>query len=185
MSDILLTDGIVKIKNMFDPNVSKLIQKYTDKKAKEQMETVGRKDFLSQRNVLGYHLGRSTPSDIWIYNLIRNEITRLYLYYKAKFPLSTNIQINQIDLLKYKKGGFYKHHTDDSSTTPRKVSIIINLNDGFEGGELNFYDQKQNVIEQVKPFKNSITFFPSTYLYPHSVEPVKKGVRYSIVSWLN
>ena len=72
MSDILLTDGIVKIKNMFDPNVSKLIQKYTDKKAKEQMETVGRKDFLSQRNVLGYHLGRSTPSDIWIYNLIRN-----------------------------------------------------------------------------------------------------------------
>ena len=62
---------------------------------------------------------------------------------------------------------------------------IINLNDDFEGGELNFYDQKQNVIEKVKPFKNSITFFPSTYLYPHSVEPVKKGVRYSIVSWLN
>tara|TARA_Y100000114_G_C11726512_1_gene311277 strand:+ start:220 stop:780 length:561 start_codon:yes stop_codon:yes gene_type:complete len=186
MSNQLMIDGIIQIKNIFNDNISKLVKEFADEKANRKMETIGRKDFLSQRNVWGYHLLRHTPTDIWMYNLIRKEITRLYLYYKAKFPQTNNISIQQIDILKYTKGGFYKAHTDVGSVIPRQVSIIINLNDNFEGGEVFFWDQKQkNIIKEIKPFKNSVTFFPSNFLYPHSVEPVKKGVRYSIVSWLN
>ena len=158
MSNQLMIDGIIQIKNIFNDNISKLVKEFADEKANR----------------------------IWMYNLIRKEITRLYLYYKAKFPQTNNISIQQIDILKYTKGGFYKAHTDVGSVIPRQVSIIINLNDNFEGGEVFFWDQKQkNIIKEIKPFKNSVTFFPSNFLYPHSVEPVKKGVRYSIVSWLN
>ena len=31
---------------------------------------------------------------------------------------------------------------------------------------------------------NQIDFFPSNFMYPHSIEPIKKGTRYSIVAWL-
>ena len=93
-------------------------------------------------------------------------------------------KINQIDLLKYKKGGNYKIHTDHYTDSPRHLSIIINLNDKYKGGDLTFFDQKQNEIKRLKLTKNSIVFFPSNFMYPHSIEPITKGTRYSIVSWL-
>ena len=29
-----------------------------------------------------------------------------------------------------------------------------------------------------------ILIFPSNFMYPHRVEPVKKGIRFSFVSWV-
>ena len=31
--------------------------------------------------------------------------------------------------------------------------------------------------------KGDLLIFPSNFLYPHRVDPVTKGVRYSYVSW--
>ena len=28
-----------------------------------------------------------------------------------------------------------------------------------------------------------VVIWPSNFMYPHAVEPVKKGIRYSVVSW--
>lgn len=52
------------------------------------------------------------------------------------------------------------------------------LNDDYEGGELIFWQDKQIVIPP-----GHIAVFPSNFLYPHKVNPVTKGVRYSFVSW--
>ena len=93
-------------------------------------------------------------------------------------------KISQIDLLKYKSGGKYVIHTDHYTTTPRALSIIINLNDNYKGGDLVFTDQKEIEIKRIKLQKNSIVFFPSNFLYPHTIEPILKGTRYSIVIWL-
>ena len=93
-------------------------------------------------------------------------------------------KIDQIDLLKYKPGGKYEIHTDHFTNSPRHLSIIINLNDEYEGGDLVFTDQKDNVIKRLKLGKGSILFFPSNFMYPHSIQPIKKGTRYSIVAWL-
>lgn len=58
------------------------------------------------------------------------------------------------------------------------LSIVGVLNDDFEGGEFVMWDQ---VIELPA---GSIMIFPSSFLYPHQVTPVKKGIRYSYVSWV-
>ena len=106
------------------------------------------------------------------------------MFYKAKFPLMMSEKINQIDLLKYSPGGKYEIHTDHYTTSPRHLSIIINLNDDYEGGDLIFTDQRHNEIKRFNLGKGSIVFFPSNFMYPHSITPIKKGTRYSIVAWL-
>jgi len=39
-------------------------------------------------------------------------------------------------------------------------------------------------VKRLKLSKGSIVFFPSNFMYPHSIEPITKGTRYSIVAWL-
>ena len=58
------------------------------------------------------------------------------------------------------------------------LSIVGGLNDDYEGGEFVMWD---TVIEIPK---GSVLMFPSVFLYPHKVEPVTKGTRYSYVSWV-
>ena len=92
--------------------------------------------------------------------------------------------INQIDLLKYNVSGKYDLHIDKATNFNRHLSIIMNLNDDYEGGDLIFTDQKEKEIKRLKLGKGSIVFFPSNFMYPHMIEPITKGTRYSIVAWL-
>ena len=178
------TEAIVEIKNVIDPFFTKKIIPFIKHKSKINFEIRFGLD-KNIRNVKGYHLSLSNPTDIFYWNFIKKEIERLYSFYKAKFPKMTTSKINQIDLLKYSKGGKYEIHTDHSMTeSTRHLSVIINLNDNYEGGDLIFTDQKEKEIKRLKLNKGSIVFFPSNFMYPHSIKPITKGVRYSIVSWL-
>ena len=78
-------------------------------------------------------------------------------------------KINQIDLLKYNVGGKYNVHTDHYTNSPRHLSIIMNLNDTYKGGDLIFTDQNDNEIKRLKLNKGSIVFFPSNFMYPHGI----------------
>jgi len=138
----------------------------------------------SVRNVRGYILDFKTPTNLFYWNYIKNMIQNSYVYYKAKFPHMASNKINQIDLLKYEPGGKYDVHTDHFSDTFRHLSVIINLNDDYEGGDLVFTDQKEKIIKTLKLDAGTIVFFPSNFLYPHGIQPITKGTRYSIVSWL-
>jgi Rps23 Pro-64 3,4-dihydroxylase Tpa1-like proline 4-hydroxylase len=53
------------------------------------------------------------------------------------------------------------------------------LNDDYEGGEIEF----TRFGLSIKPKANQAVFFPSNYVYSHSVNSVVSGVRYSIVGW--
>ena len=58
------------------------------------------------------------------------------------------------------------------------LSVVGQLNDNFEGGEFVMFGDK------VVPFETGdVIIFPSNFMYPHRVEPVTKGDRYSYVSW--
>ena len=58
------------------------------------------------------------------------------------------------------------------------LSMILSLNDDYEGGELFFWD------DYVVPLgKGDIIMFPSLFLFPHGVKEATKGKRYSAVSW--
>ena len=92
---------------------------------------------------------------------------------------------------KYEVGDCHKQHIDGMGTEgtkminptkenlhnkTRKLSMIMPLNDDFEGGDLILYSD--GPIEQKK---GNITFFPSYLL--HEVTPVTKGTKYSLSMW--
>ena len=176
-------EAIVEIKNIISPDFIDKIIPLIDRKAKKKLAVLYGVD-KSRRNVKGYHLTFDTPTDLFYWNYIKSEIERIYTFYKAKFPKMMSSKINQIDLLKYSVGGKYETHTDHFTTSIRALSIIINLNDDYEGGDLIFTDQSEKEIKRLKLGKGSIVFFPSNFMYPHSIQPITKGTRYSIVAWL-
>lgn len=95
-------------------------------------------------------------------------------------------------ILSYGIGGHYQPHVDGESlwktpkgeliwkkSTDRDISIVLYLNDDFEGGDFIFPDHKI----RVRPEPGMMVCFPSNHHYKHGVEPVTKGKRYSIVCW--
>jgi len=93
------------------------------------------------------------------------------------------------DLMRYRTGGYYIRHADSENmdlesqtwnkVIDRDISLLIYLNDDFEGGELSFY--KFNY--QIRPRAGAVVLFPSDHRYLHQAEKVIKGVRYALVSW--
>lgn len=58
------------------------------------------------------------------------------------------------------------------------LSIIINFNDDYEGGDLIFWDDHKVDLRE-----GDVVVFPSLFLFPHRVEEVTKNTRYSGVAW--
>jgi hypothetical protein len=90
---------------------------------------------------------------------------------------------NQTELLIYKPDGHYAAHIDtfhEHSDNVRKLTALAFLNDDFEGGK--FYIQTSHERYYPPQKKGTIVVFPSYML--HGVEPVTKGIRYSVVSWM-
>jgi hypothetical protein len=100
-------------------------------------------------------------------------------YIREYTPTGTTHQDYQI--LKYPEGGHQSFHIDDWPSTTRRVSVLIYLNEDYEGGELEF--PRFNVKH--KPKENEMIIFPSAYIYSHLVNKIESGTRYCIVSWLS
>lgn len=58
------------------------------------------------------------------------------------------------------------------------ISVVGCLNNDFEGGEFVFYDDFK-----VELNPGEILLFPSNFMYPHRVEEVTSGSRYTFVCW--
>jgi len=91
---------------------------------------------------------------------------------------------NQCDYLKYDTDGHYKAHVDTFVSPEvaecRKLTVLAFLNDDFEGGRLFLQNGHDKIYPPQKP--GTILVFPSFML--HGVEPVTKGIRRSIVTWM-
>jgi predicted 2-oxoglutarate/Fe(II)-dependent dioxygenase YbiX len=59
------------------------------------------------------------------------------------------------------------------------LSILGSLNDDYEGGDLVMWE-----TDKIQLKAGSIMIFPSNFMYPHRVDEVIKGTRYSYVSWV-
>lgn len=91
---------------------------------------------------------------------------------------------NQTDYLQYTENGHYVSHIDTfmnkNEQTYRKLTTVLILNDDFEGGK--FYLQFGHEKFYPKQTVGTVIVFPSFLL--HGVEPVTKGIRRTIVSWM-
>jgi Rps23 Pro-64 3,4-dihydroxylase Tpa1-like proline 4-hydroxylase len=85
---------------------------------------------------------------------------------------------SKMHILKYQESGYLPAH-QDQGVSSRVLSVLLYLNDDYEGGEIEF---KHSGIK-IKPKAGSILFFPSNFLYVHEVHPVTKGPRYALPNW--
>jgi len=92
-------------------------------------------------------------------------------------------KIIDIEILKYENSGFYKWHVDHFADIPRTMSCILLLNNDYEGGNICFRNPDRSGEWEVEVKPNRMIIWPSTFLYPHTVKPVTKGTRYSVVAW--
>ena len=90
---------------------------------------------------------------------------------------------NQSEFLMYDIHGKYETHTDTfhaRSNETRKLTVLAFLNDDFKGGKFYIQNSHERMYPQQTP--GTVLVFPS--FMPHGVEPITKGVRYSIVTWM-
>ena len=119
----------------------------------------------------------------WIYEKIL-PIIQYVNYNFFRFDLN---DIEPIQLTEYDQeyGGFYRKHVDSGydKNMNRKLSFVLFLTDPgeYEGGELLLYNSSTPI--KPDPISGNIVFFPSYVL--HEVTPVTKGVRNTLVGWIN
>ena len=127
------------------------------------------------------------PDTNWLYKKLISQIHKVNqenFDYILKF-------VENLQLTEYNENqqGFYSKHDDcgdesrlETCVDIRKLSFTIQLTNPkeYEGGELILYMKDKEFT--VSKTKGTIIFFQSNIL--HEVKPVKKGTRYSLVSWV-
>lgn len=58
------------------------------------------------------------------------------------------------------------------------LTVLGALNDDYEGGEFMMFGDRRIHLPA-----GAVMVFPSNFMFPHEVKPVKSGIRYSYVSW--
>jgi Rps23 Pro-64 3,4-dihydroxylase Tpa1-like proline 4-hydroxylase len=178
-----ILDAIQIHKKKFSFDFCDNIKKYADIVCKQKGQTIKPEDDLS-REVLVYGLADNKQDNLYK-SFIFSNISNVLKQYIKTFKMITNCEISDVNLLKYPEGHYYKPHVDYSLSTPRNLSVIINLNDDYVGGELYFTSQDMQDIYKIYELKKGDTvIFPSNFLFPHGIMPMVQGTRYSIITWI-
>lgn len=145
------------------------------------------KGFVPRTRITDVKWIRLDESTRWLFKKIIDKINEVNI---KNFDLQLKF-VEDLQFSEYteEKRGFYSKHRDcglkkslDNYVDIRKLSFTIQLTDEneYEGGELIFYlDDKE---KKAPKSKGTIVFFESDIL--HEVTPVTKGVRHSLVSWV-
>tara|TARA_R110000751_G_scaffold115326_1_gene214721 strand:+ start:1968 stop:2528 length:561 start_codon:yes stop_codon:yes gene_type:complete len=105
-------------------------------------------------------------------------------YVKSRdIKLMNSSRLETIQVLKYNESDYYTWHYDSSPRIHRTFSCIFFLNEDYEGGELCFRNPDGTGEFAIPKKENRMIIWPSSFLYPHTVKPIKSGEKYSIVSW--
>jgi PKHD-type hydroxylase len=92
--------------------------------------------------------------------------------------------LGDFQFTEYKESEYFDWHTDSTDVVYRDrfTSIVIQLNDTYEGGVLEIKNLKGELV----PIKNKIgTLYIFNSRLLHRVTPVNKGIRYSLVNWIS
>ena len=173
------------------PQVSAFLRTFNNTEFEDAQVIGNKKNNLVNKNIrsaknYGLSSDKSITETHWFNFIcfkIKNTVSK---YCKDKEILIKLTRIQELTILKYPEGGFYKPHFDNNATqAPREFSVIVFLNNDYEGGNLVFYkpNHKDKVLE-IKPEVGKIVVWPSNYLFPHAAEPIKKGTRFVLVSWI-
>lgn len=91
-----------------------------------------------------------------------------------------NLERSPLGILNYGVGGRYTTHRDSGPAHPERVlSLLLYLNDDFEGGTTCFPSRDL----EVRPVPGMGVLFDSSLA--HSGEPVLRGRKFAMVTWLH
>ena len=94
-------------------------------------------------------------------------------------------ETEQPQFLAYREGDFFVRHADRDrvGANRRAVSLVVFVNDDFEGGSLRFFGEVdgQQLALNIEPAAGLLIGFRSDT--PHEVEAVRRGLRFTAVSW--
>jgi len=111
-----------------------------------------------------------------------SKINMMFQYYPVPAGYSTTCYRESIQVLEYHPNQEYKFHHDTSNDPNSKeyhriISVVLYLNDEFEGGGTEFPHQT------FKPKPGYGLFFPSNWCFPHSGQKVLSGKKRVAVTW--
>tara|TARA_B100000963_G_scaffold262045_1_gene230207 strand:+ start:138 stop:704 length:567 start_codon:yes stop_codon:yes gene_type:complete len=116
-----------------------------------------------------------------IWYVIKDYLTYVDMPWFTRWSGYTTPRFNKYD--EDKKMALHCDHIHSMFDGEKKgipmLSVLGVLNDDYEGGEFIMFDDTE-----IKFDKGDVLVFPSLFLYPHKVEPVKSGTRYSYISWV-
>lgn len=111
---------------------------------------------------------------VFINNEIRNAILVASNHYSEFYKIDIGY-LTPISISKYSTGKEMGPHIDSYGDERSPVlSVVLYLNDNYEGGNLFFPQQDVNI----KPSAGSIVVFPSIAPYFHQSKIVTKGIKY-------
>lgn len=145
----------------------------------EEVDTSSRnaKDFKFNSTGLGPR--NSENSDLYD---MHEEIFRVLKSCVDDYGQYWGVGINAYEAFNFVKyegaGTHFKIHADHGPTYVTTVSIVIYLNDEYEGGEI-WFPRMDNLV--IKPKTGDIIVFPSTYIYEHASQDMLSGTKYSVV----
>ena len=109
-------------------------------------------------------------------------INSMFQYYPVPAGYSTICHREAIQVLEYSSNQEYKFHHDvsndqNSKEYHRQISVVVYLNDSFEGGGTEFPHIAY------KPYPGYGLIFPSNWCFPHSGQKVLSGKKRVAVTW--
>jgi hypothetical protein len=159
----------------------KLIEEYSKPEVEKELPFIGEgRDLekninLNIRNVLRLPLPMNQG--------IGATLTSIGLNLNHEFWQFNITHSNQAEFLMYDINGKYEAHVDTFhklDNNSRKITVLAILNDNFEGGKFYIQNGHKKIYPQQN--KGDVIVFPSFLL--HGVEPVTKGQRFTVVTWL-
>jgi len=111
---------------------------------------------------------------IAINSILKKAIVNSSLDYAAIHSIDIG-ELTPLSISKYSTNKSMGPHVDDYGNDDNpNISVVLYLNDDYEGGEINFPNQDITI----KPESGSIVIFPSVEPYYHQSLPVTSGIKY-------
>lgn len=194
-----LTDFIIEYKNVLDTELcEQIINCFEEDDRKSRGITTGDligvdgRDWKKSTDLNISYLSEWEEVDGKLYQALTEHI-RMYMkhlwdnghdYGKLEGIVDTGYQVQRTEA-----GEYYKWHSDygiSATSNPslvksREFSYIFYLNESFEGGGTQFFNDGGHIVT---PETGKLLVFPSNSVWVHQGMEVTKGSKYVIVGWI-
>jgi predicted 2-oxoglutarate/Fe(II)-dependent dioxygenase YbiX len=148
---------------------------FYESKTNTYAETIDDCDIYSEQIVTGQIIAQATGA------VLHDYVKKLNSNYFNELQKFSNITYHR-----YRDGKQMVEHCDHIHALFKGsadkgipiLSVVGVLNDGYVGGEFVMFDDYE-----IKLGAGDIIVFPSVFLFPHRINRVTEGTRYSFVSW--